>query len=230
MVRNHLKRLSSPNSWPLPKKTLTFVARSHPGGHKKDMQIPLVVALRDMIGVVENKKQANILLKEKDCLVDQKTAHDIRRPVGFMDVISLKKSKEDYRILLNDKKKLSAVKISQAESKKKVLRIINKTTLKGSITQLNTSDGRCVRVDDTSKYSVGDSIVISIPDQKIISLIRLEKGATVLLMGGSHAGEIGIVEHIESAVIRVKTKDQSFMTKKEYAIVVGKDKPVITLN
>ena len=229
MVKSHLKRLSSPRTWPIAKKSLTFVARPRPGAHKLDMQVALSVALRDMIGVAQTAKQARFILHNKNCLVDGKVVHNARRPVGFMDVISLPQSKEHYRLLINNKNKLYAVKISDKEASQKIVRVINKTTLKGGVMQLNTLDGRCVRVDDASKYSVGDSLVLSLPDQKIANSLPLEKKATVLLSRGSHAGEVGVIEDIEDSVVTVKTDSLTFRTKKDYAVVIGKDKPVITL-
>ncbi|MFP4118856.1 MAG: 30S ribosomal protein S4e [Candidatus Woesearchaeota archaeon] len=229
MVKQHLKRLSSPRTWPIAKKSLTFVARPRPGAHKIDMQVPLSLALRDMIGAVETTKQAKFILHNKECLVDGKVVHDVKRPVGFMDVISLPKAKEHYRILVNKRNKLYAVKISEKESSQKIARVINKTTLKGGIMQLNTFDGRCVRVDDASRYAVGDSLILSLPDQKISDFLPLKKNATILLTRGSHVGEIGTIEDIEDSVVTVKTDDKTFRTKKEYAVVIGKTKPVITL-
>ncbi|MGM5480950.1 MAG: 30S ribosomal protein S4e [Nanobdellota archaeon] len=229
MVKQHLKRLSSPRTWPIAKKSLTFVARPRPGAHKLDMQIPLSVALRDMIGAVETRKQANFILHNKECLVDGKIVHDVRRPVGFMDVISLPKAGEHYRILINKRNKLYAAKISEKEASQKVVRVINKTTLKNGVMQLNTLDGRCVRIEDASKYTVGDSLILTLPDQKVTDSLPLEKKSTIILIRGSHVGEIGTIEDIEDSVVTVKTDDKTFRTKKEYAVVVGKGKPVITL-
>ncbi|MFW5865600.1 MAG: 30S ribosomal protein S4e [Nanoarchaeota archaeon] len=229
MVKQHLKRLSSPKTWPLAKKSLSFVARSNPGAHKFDMQVPLLVALRDMLGVVDNKKQANYILHNKECLVDGKEAHDVKRPVGFMDVISLKKSGQHFRMLINKKNKLHLVPIDEKEASKKIVRIVNKTTLKKGILQLNTLDGRCVRVDQASEYTVGDSLIINLPDQSIVDSLPLKKGMVVLLVDGSHVGEIGTVELIEDSVVTVKTEDLTFRTKKTYAVVVGKTKPMISM-
>lgn len=229
MVKQHLKRLSSPKTWPLAKKSLAFVARSHPGPHKFDMQVPLVVVLRDMLGVVENKKQATHILHNKECLVDGKPVHDVKRPVGFMDVLSLTKSGKHYRILINKKNRLQAIEIDKKEASKKVVRIVNKTTLKGGVSQLNTLDSRCVRVDDASKYAVGDSLVLNLPDQSIADSLPLKKGVVVLLIDGSHIGEIGTVESIEDSVVTVKTEELTFRTKKEYAVVIGKTKSIISM-
>lgn len=230
MVKQHLKQLYSPRTWPLGKKTATFVTRPRPGAHTLRMQVPLVVALRDMIRVCDTKKEVKFLLQSKKCLVDGKPAYDVKRPVGFMDVISLVDADEHYHILIDKKNRLYPLKIESGEASRKIVRVVNKTTLKGGVMQLNTLDGRCVRVQDASKYSVGDSLVLSVPDQGISEKLSLEEKATVLLVGGSHVGEIGMVEIIEGGVVTVKTDALTFRTKKEYAVVVGKEKPVLRVS
>jgi ribosomal protein S4E len=59
--------------------------------------------------------------------------------------------------------------------------------------------------------------------------LALEKGALVLLYKGKHIGKIGTLQEISQKSVIVKTGDNVYETKREYVVVVGKDKPVIKM-
>lgn len=229
MVKLHLKRLSSPNTWPIPKKTITFITRPNPGGHKLEHQVPISVFLRDMVGVVDSTKEVKFVLHNKDCLIDGKVVHDNKRPVGLLDVVQLPKAKKQYRVSINTKNKLVAVEVPEKEATSKVSKIIKKTSLKKGVMQLNTRDGRSFRIDDAKKYGVGDSLVVALPQQKITDHLPFQKGMTILLEGGRHVGVVGTLEEVEGDIIVVKAGDEIFRTKKLYALVIGKNEPIITV-
>jgi len=229
MTKSHLKRLASPRTWPIAKKTLTFIARPFPGPHKVSHQVPITVFLRDMVKIAKTSKEVKRILHLKKCLIDGTVAHDNKRPAGLFDIVSLPEAELFYSIGINDKNKLYPISITEKESKQKISKVMNKTSLKGGKTQLNTLDGRSILVDDATKYSVGDSLIISLPDQKIIDSLPMKEGVTIVLDAGSHVGVVGTVKAIDGTTIVVKTKDNVFSTKRRYAVVIGKDKPIITL-
>jgi len=229
MTKSHLKRLSSPRTWPIAKKALTFIARPFPGPHKVSHQVPITVFLRDMVKIAKTSKEVKRILHLKKCLIDGTVAHDNKRPAGLFDIISLPEAELFYSIGINDKNKLYPISITEKESKQKISKVMNKTSLKGGKTQLNTLDGRSFLVDEAIKYSVGDSLIVSLPEQKIVDSLPMKAGAAIVLDAGSHVGVIGTVEAIDGTTIVVKTNDNVFSTKRRYAVVIGKDKPIITL-
>jgi len=90
-------------------------------------------------------------------------------------------------------------------------------------------DGRNISVDSNA-YKVGDTILLSLPDQKITKHIKLDKKSTIFLTGGKHTGEIGNVEDVvENKIIYRDQKDDLIETSKKYAFVVGDNKPSIKL-
>jgi small subunit ribosomal protein S4e len=229
MVKLHLKRLASPKTWPIAKKALTFVARPFPGPHRIEHQVPVSILLRDMVGVVNTQKEVKFILHNKECLVDGNVCHDNKRPVGLFDVISLPKPKQFYRVLISKKNKLITIPINEKEASVKPSKIIAKTSIKKGKVQLNTSDGRSILVDDAKQYGIGDSLLLSLPDQKITEHLPLQANATIFLTGGSNVGVVGTVDTVDGNMITIKSGDSVFKTKKSYALVVGKDKPIIAL-
>lgn len=227
MTKSHLKRLASPKTWPISKKTLTYVARPFPGPHKMEYQVPITVFLRDMVKVLKTNKEVKYVLHNKDCLVDGVVIHDDKRPVGLFDVVSLPKLKKHFRVLINSKNKLYGKEISEKEATIKISKLTGKSTLKKGVIQLNTLDGRNIVSD--KEYPIASSLVLGLPDQKVSDVLSLEKGASILLIGGSHVGVVGTIESIDGKVIVVKAGDHMLKTMKRFAVVVGKSKPVIEL-
>lgn len=227
MTKSHLKRLASPKTWPIMKKTLTYVSRPYPGPHKLEYQIPITVFLRDMVSVLKTSKEVKYVIHNNDCLIDGKICHDNKRPVGLFDVVSLPKLKKHFRILINDKNKLYGKVISDKEASIKVSKLVGKSTLKKGLLQLNTLDGRSIVSD--KDYAINSTLVLNLPDQKVANIFAFEKGASILLIGGSHVGVVGTIETIENENIVVKAGDKVLKTMKHFAVVIGKDKPVIEL-
>ena len=93
-----------------------------------------------------------------------------------------------------------------------------------------------VKILDENDYNVGDVISLKVPEQEINEVYPLEIGATVLVTGGKHTGELGTVSEIienkssnpNTIIIENSAKDE-FLTLKDYAFVVGSDAPAISL-
>ena len=66
----------------------------------------LLIVVRDILKVADNAREAKIIINNGDILVDGRARKDYKFPVGFMDVISLPKSKKVYRVLPDHKGRL----------------------------------------------------------------------------------------------------------------------------
>ena len=229
MVKRHLKRLTAPRSWDIKRKSTVFVTRPKPGPHSYDEGVSLNIVLRDLLGYANTTKEVKKALNNNIILVDGIRRRDHRFIVGLMDVISIPKLKENYRILVNKKGKLVLIKIDEKEAKIKPCKIIGKTPIKGK-TQLNLFDGRNIIVEKETDYKVGDSVVIEIPSQKILQHLKLENKAFVIITKGRRVGNTGKIENISRDEITCKTDSGEVIeTKKRYVFVIGKEKPVIKI-
>ncbi|MCI5866645.1 MAG: 30S ribosomal protein S4e [Methanosphaera sp.] len=231
--RKHLKRFKAPKMWPIHKKEETWTTKTSAGPHALNESIPLVMVLREILGLAKNTREAKIILNNGDVLVDGTARKDHRFPVGFMDVIAIPKINKYYRMLQDEKARLVLKEIEEKDSTFKLASIKDKTTVKGGKTQLNLHDGRNVLTDD--EYSTKDVLLLSIPDQKISDSIEFKEGAIGLITGGKHTGEIGQIKEInvtkssKSNTVLMETEEGSFLTLEQYVFVVGNDKPVISL-
>ena len=93
-----------------------------------------------------NKDVLNIVL-HKDGLVkvDNKVRRDPRFPLGMMDVLSLEKTGEHFRILFDVKGRFQAHRIDEKEAKFKLCKIKKKSMGQNKIPYIVTHDGRTIR-------------------------------------------------------------------------------------
>ena len=228
-MSKHLKRHFAPKTWKIKRKGIKFVAKPSPGPHKISMSFPLNVVLRDVLGYANSNREVKFILEKKEVMVDGIRRKDYRFPVGLLDVLSLKDINEHFRIVLDKKGKLDLIKIGEEERGLKLNKITGKKMIKGKI-QLNLYDGKNIFVKENS-YKVGDSVLLTLGEKnEIKEHISFGKNILIYLTGGKHTGQIGKVQDIIGNRILYKTESgDTVETLKEYALPVGKDKPLISL-
>jgi len=224
---SHIKRISMPKSWQMKRKEKKFVTSPLPG-HMFERGMPLNVIIRDMLKLATNNKEVKNILHNKEILVDGERVKENRFIVGLMDTISIPEIEKFYRVLLNKKGNVDIQEIKKEEAVIKICKIKNKHKNKKDVIQLNLDDGRNILVKE-DKYKTNDSLLISLPKQEIKDYIELKKKNTIFLIDGKYIGEIGVVEDIKGKVITFKSKNKKFETLKKYCLVVGRDKPILTI-
>ena len=135
----HMKRVTSPKFWRSGRKNFKWIFSPRPGPHAKNFSFPLTVVLRDVLGLVEDAREAKAAIKKR-VLVDGVTRNDHNFPVGLMDVVSIPVMKKAYRAV-PAKRGLEIVGIPEKEAKLKLVRVIGKQMVDSKV-QLTTHDGR----------------------------------------------------------------------------------------
>ncbi len=229
-MSKHMMRLTIPRSWPLPKKTHHWATKPLPGPHSVENSIPLVILLRDYLEYADTAREARMIIGAREILVDGKVCTEYKRGIGLMDIVSIPKTDEHFRLLPDRKGKLRLVRIDKSESEWKLARIAGKTTVKGGKTQLHFHDGRNI-VLDANKYNTGDVLKIQVPQQRVLKEYKMKDGMMALVIGGSHTGEIGPI--VSQEVTRSPKPNivrfEEFSTIRDYVFVVGEKKPEIAL-
>jgi small subunit ribosomal protein S4e len=232
--RKHLKRFKAPKHWPIHPKENKWTTKPNAGPHAIEGSLPLLLIVRDILGVADNAREAKRIINNGEILVDGRARKDYKFPVGFMDVIEIPKSEKVYRVLPDEKGRLTLQSIAAENKDFKLCKITDKTTLRGGKTQLNLHDGRNHIVDNG--YKVGDVIILKVPEQEITESIDFAKGNIGLITGGKHTGEIGRIKEINITkssmpnTVEMETEDKNtFLTLKDYVFVIGKEEPAIAL-
>jgi small subunit ribosomal protein S4e len=232
-MTRRLKRRAAPRAWKIPRKGTKWVQRVAPGPHAQDESIPLVMVLREIRGYAHTAREARTILRGGLVHVDGKVVHDLARGVGLMDTISFAtEPPEHFRVLKDQRGKLVLVSISPTEAAMKLGRVGQKTTVSGGRIQVTLHDGRNLIAPAKSTWRVGDSLSLSVPDQKVKGHLALQPGALAYVAGGSHVGQLARVERIEVRNSPEPNRvhfTEGFSTIKRYVFVVGTEAPQITL-
>jgi small subunit ribosomal protein S4e len=205
---SHLKRQSVPKTWTIPRKGKKYVVKPKANG------IPLLIALRDMIDVAQNRKEVKRAVHTNNILINGKPAKDETNTLTLFDSITIVPSNKSYRLTIAESGKYSFVEIDSKENNKKVSKIIDKRILKGKKAQLNLEDGNNVLSE--IKFNVNDSAILNTTEKKIEKIIPLKEGAKVLIFLGKHIGETGKIKNIVgemAEVIESSGKDIKVLTK-----------------
>jgi len=188
----HLKRHEVPKSWPVYRKGTKYVIRP-----KSDIEsgIPLLVVLRDMLNVVQNRKEARRTIFLKQILVNNKIPKDEKKSLLLFDTMSLIPEKKNYRLDLSEKGKFELKEINENEINRKAVKVANKRMLKGKRVQLNLHDGRNILSD--MKCEVNDSVLINFSEKKIEKCLPLKDGSEAVVFAGKHSGKRGNIKSLD---------------------------------
>lgn len=231
--RKHLKRFKSPKTWPIHQKENKWTVKPAAGPHTIKGSLPLMIVVRDILGIADNSREAKTIINNGEVLVDGRARKDYKFPVGFMDVIQIPKNNGVYRILSDSKGRLLLHEIKEENSEFKLCKVEKISLVKGGKIQLGLHDGRNVLTEETLK--VGDVVKLQVPDQEILENIAFEEGNIGLVTGGKHTGEIGTIKEINitkssmSNTVVIETNDNTFLTLKDYVFVIGNEEPIISL-
>ena len=228
MSSSHMKRLTMPRSWPLPRKTSVWIQKPNPCGHPLDLCMPMGLILRDVLGVAQNRREAKKILHSKLVKVDGSIETDIGRGVGLMDVLTV--GDVSYKCVLDTNGKLRYRMIPAKEASTKICRVMGKTTIKGARTQVHLHDGRNLLFNENPEYKTGDSLVISLPDQEVKSYHKFEEGSIAYLTGGNHIGELATVrgQDIKRSSKANEVQFDDFGTISDYVFIISSESDIPT--
>jgi small subunit ribosomal protein S4e len=142
-----LKRLAAPSHWMLDKLSGGYAQRPNMGPHKLRECIPMGVFLQNRLRYAITRQEVIKIVKDKEGLikVDGKVRRDHKFPLGMMDVVTIEKTGEYFRILYDVKGRFQAHKIDAKEAQFKLCRIKRKAMGANKIPYIVTHDGRTIR-------------------------------------------------------------------------------------
>jgi len=214
-----------------------YTSRPSTGPHKLRESLPLTVLLKNRLKYALTGKDVFAIVKDKEGMVkvDNKIRRDPRYPLGVMDVVSLEKTGEHFRILYDVKGRYQAHKIDAKEATCKLCKVQKKQMGANKIPYIGTHDGRTVRFPHPD-IKKNDSIKFNLESGEVDGLIKFENGASVLVTGGNNIGRVGILQHVEKHpgsfdIAHVKDSNgHAFATRINNIFVIGEGKkPIITL-
>ena len=189
-----------------------------------------------------------MITKQRLVEVDNKVRTDPKYPVGFMDVLTIPKSKDavcercsaysrvptsthtfapQFRVLYDVKGRFVLQKVDSEQAKFKLAKVRSVGTAVNGVPILTTHDGRTIRFPDPL-IARGDTIKFDLVENKIVDFIKFKPGTTVMVTGGANTGRVGKAVDVERHpgsfdIIHVKDGNgNTFATRLLNAFVVGR--------
>ena len=252
-----MKRMYAPSHWCLEKLKGVYATRPSAGPHKLRECIPLTVLLQNRLKYALSGQDAIKICRNRDgnIKIDNKIRRDPRFPLGFMDVVQIPKTGENFRILYDIKGRFQPVRIDAKEAGFKLCRVKRKCMGKNKIPYIVTHDGRTIRFpnpeikkNDTVQVSLALFYLLSsfilylilfaffqlnLETGEIDKVVKFENGANVFVTGGNNIGRVGQLMHVEHhpgsyEIVHIKDANgNSFATRLSNVFTVGEGKKAL---
>lgn len=233
--RKHLKRLAAPKHWMLDKLSGRYAPRPSPGPHKLRECMPLVVLLRNRLKYALTRKECVQIVNGKEIKVDQRVRTDMCYPAGFMDVVSIEKTNENFRLLYDIKGRFTLKRVPVEEAQFKLCKVRSQAVGRQGFPFITTHDARTIRFADPL-VKVADTVKVDLKSGKIVDVVKFETGNLCMITGGKNQGRVGIIERREKHpgsfdIVHVKdAAGHGFATRALNVFVIGKGtKSLVTL-
>jgi len=217
-----------------------WAPRPSQGPHKLRESLPLILILRNRLKYALTGKESKMICMEKHVTVDGKVRTDPHFPAGFMDVVEIKNSNDQFRLIYDTKGRFALHRITDDEKAFKLCRVKSVGVTGKGVSYCVTHDGRTIRYPDPA-VKVNDTVKVEIKSGKIYSaadggIVKFEIGNTVMITKGRNTGRVGLLTHIENhpgsfniASVR-DGAGNSFSTRSENVFVIGQGSaPAVSL-
>jgi ribosomal protein S4E len=239
-----MKRLNAPKHWMLDKLGGVWAPRPSTGPHKLRECLPLSLILRNRLRYALTRREIIQIVMRKSVKVDGNVRTDINYPAGFMDVVSLPKTNEQFRLLYDIKGRFVLHRIDAKEAGFKLCRILrvdkakkasigfnpsHPGTQQSAIPYAVTHDGRTIRFADPS-YRIHDTVKLDLATGRPTEHYKFEVGSTVMITRGHNIGRVGHIVSVDRHpgsfdIVHLKDKrGHSFATRIGNVFVVGDSK------
>jgi small subunit ribosomal protein S4e len=174
--------MTAPKWWPIDRKNTRFTFAPR-GAYKRELSLPLLLFIRTCSSSRRTEGGLGVI-KKGEVLVDGRKRKDPNFGVGPFCMIEIPSAKKTWRAIPKDG--LSFIEVPDKESNLKLCKIVDKNTVRGGKTQLNLSDGRNMLTEE--KYATNDSLLIQVPEQKVVDHIKFAESSTCMVFRGKSAG------------------------------------------
>jgi len=204
-----------------------FAPRPSTGPHKMRECLPLIILLRNRLKYALTRNEVTKIVMQRLIKVDGKVRTDATFPAGFMDVVSIEKTGENFRLLFNTKGRFVLQPIGAEEAKYKLGKVKRVQIGHKGIPFVVLHDGKTIRYPDPL-IKVNDSVKVDLTTGKITDFVKFDIGNVVMVTGGRNLGRVGVMvnreRHLGSFDI-VHIRDavgNEFATRLGNVFVIGK--------
>jgi small subunit ribosomal protein S4e len=191
---------------------------------------------RNHLKLALNGREANIIIQDKEAgiKIDNRIRRDVKFPVGIMDVITLAKTNESFRLLYDIKGRFTLVKLKEGEAKFKLLKVKRRVVGPNKEPYVVTHDSRTIRFPNP-EISEGDTVKYDLEKNQIVEFYQNEPGHLAYITAGNNVGRVGSILHVERHlgsydIVHLRDNNgKSFATRASNLFIIGNKKSSITL-
>jgi small subunit ribosomal protein S4e len=161
--------------------------------------------------------------------------HDLSVLTCGVDVITIDKTNEHFRLVYDVKGRFTIHRITAEEAKYKLGKVKRVQLGAKGVPYLVTHDARTIRYPDPA-IKVGDTIRYDLEAGKITGYIKFDIGNIAMITAGNNIGRVGVVTHRERHhggydIVHIKdAADHTFATREGNVFIIGEgNKPWISL-
>jgi small subunit ribosomal protein S4e len=203
----YLSRAKASRKLPLPRKGTKYLARA---SSHLNSGVPVVIAIRDMLKLAKTSKEVKKMINERMIKINGKEVKDLKESIKLFNLLTIGKT---YKLTLSNFKKFDFEKV---EDKSRIAKVINKKILGKKKIQLNLHDGTNILTDKLVK--INDSIELDLKN-KLIKIIKMEKGNELFIFSGKNAGKTGKLLEIDKNKIKIEVEGKILALGKSLLIV-----------
>jgi small subunit ribosomal protein S4e len=191
---------------------------------------------RNHLKLALNGREANIIIQDKEAgiKIDNRIRRDVKFPVGIMDVITLAKTNESFRLLYDIKGRFTLTKLKEGEAKFKLLKVKRRVVGPNKEPYVVTHDSRTIRFPNP-EISEGDTVKYDLEKNQIVEFYQNEPGHLAYITAGNNVGRVGSILHVERHlgsydIVHLRDNNgKSFATRASNLFIIGNKKSSITL-
>jgi small subunit ribosomal protein S4e len=225
-----------------------WAPRPSTGPHKLRACLPMSLILRNRLKYALTRRETQMICMRRLVKVDGKVRTDMNFPAGFMDVVTIDKTNEHFRLLFDVKGRFSLVSEKPAGASFKLLRVVKVSKAKkatagrnpfltgqaGAIPYIVTHDGRTIRYPDP-EIKVNDVVKFNLGTKAIEKFFKFAVGNVAMLTKGANQGRVGVVVSISQhpggfTIVHLKDKrGATFATRQSNVFILGEETSEVTL-
>lgn len=151
-----------------------------------------------------------------------------------MDVITIAKTNEHFRLLYDVKGRFKPIRIKDSEAKIKLMKVERKFVGPNKTPYIVTNDGRTIRFPHPD-INEGDTLRFDLEKNTILEWYTNEPGHLAYVTGGNNVGRVATIQHVERHlgsfdIVHLRDANgKTFATRKSNVFIIGNKKSTITL-
>ncbi|CAD5117493.1 DgyrCDS6261 [Dimorphilus gyrociliatus] len=186
-----------------------------------------MIFLRNRLKYALTYDECKKIVNQRLIRVDGKVRTDKTFPCGFMDVITIQRTNEHFRLVYDVKGRFIVHRITPEEAKYKLCKVKRIQVGPKGVPFIVTHDARTIRYPDPL-IKLNDTVRVDIATGKIKDYLKFDSGMIVMITGGRNLGRVGTITHREKHpgsfdIVHVKDKEgHIFATRLNNTFIIGK--------